>query len=202
MPSIRYLTPADYDDMCAIIDKHSSGPGAWCNDRGAPAAANFRKLAKDHVDLCFGEAMCHFWGYFDDGGHLVAWTLFVRWLDSANITIRLLIEDPEANLSRADGAIWSDAAVDLVNWGVGFFWSEGVSCFWSRLYAGRETNHVSAHPNCMLGQFKKETVLTVAKGELSPPEYRRVTWSPVDYGTTICKFSDPLPLKDYLEGSK
>ncbi|BBZ94328.1 hypothetical protein BRDID11004_47690 [Bradyrhizobium diazoefficiens] len=199
MPTIRFLTPADYADMCAIIDKHSSGPGAWCNDKAAPAAQNFRQLAKDHVDLCFGEAMSNFWGYFDDAGKLVAWTLFIRWQDSDNITIRLLIEDPDADLPRADGAVWSEAAVDLVNWGIGYCWTEGVSFFWSRIYAGREANHVSDHPNCMLGQYQKEAVLAVAKGALPPPEYRRVSWSPVDYDTTICKFTDPLPLAQYLE---
>jgi hypothetical protein len=79
MPTIRFLTPADFGDMCDIIDKHSSGPGAWCNDETAPvqSAERFRQAAKDHVDQCFFHGMAHFWGYFDDAGKLVAWTLFV-----------------------------------------------------------------------------------------------------------------------------
>ncbi|MGJ4953020.1 hypothetical protein [Bradyrhizobium sp. HKCCYLS20291] len=202
MPTIRYLTPADYDDICAIIDKHSSGPGAWCNDSSAPAAPNFRKLAKDHVELCFPQPMSNFWGYFDDSGKLVAWTMFVRWADHDNVTVRLLIEDPEADLPRANGAVWSDAAVDLVNWGIGSFWCEGVSCFWSRTYAGREARHVSVHPNCLLAEYERRDVLKLPVNTVSPDEYRRVTWSPVDYETTICRFNDPRPLKDYLEGPK
>ena len=201
MPTIRFLTPADYDEMCAIIDKHTSGAGAWCNDTSAPPAQNFRQLARDHVDQCFGQPMSNFWGYFDDDGKLVAWTFFVRWADMTNVTIRLLVEDPEADLPRADGAAWSDAAIDLVNWGIGYFWSEGVECFWSRIYEGREAHHVSANPNSMLTEYGREDVMVVPVNTLPPPEYRRVSWSPIDYETTITRFKDPLPLPAYLESA-
>jgi hypothetical protein len=201
MPMIRFLTPADYADMCDIIDKHSSGLGAWCNDPTAPEKPNFRRLAKDQVDLCFEHAMSNFWGYFDDAGKLVAWVNFIRWLDNTNITIRSVIEDPDAGLPRQDGAVWSDAAVDLVNWGIGFFWSEGVENFWCRMYAGKEHRHVSAHPNCMLTEYQRSKVYFIPAGEQPPPEYRRVSWSPFDDPTVIYRFSDTLPLLAYLESA-
>ncbi|WP_315729793.1 hypothetical protein [Bradyrhizobium sp. SZCCHNRI2010] len=202
MPTIRFLTPADFGDMCDIIDKHSSGMGAWCNDPSAPEKSDFRQLAKDHVDLCFEHAMSNFWGYFDDSGKLVSWVNVTRWADDKNITIRSVIEDPSAGLARQDGAVWSDAAVDLVNWGIGFFWSEGVSAFWCRLYAGREDRHVSAHPNCMLTQYSREKVIDIPAGQQPPKEYQRVTWSPFGDDTAIYRFSDSLPLAAYLESSK
>ncbi|MEH2517495.1 hypothetical protein V1279_003068 [Bradyrhizobium sp. AZCC 1610] len=199
MPTIRFLTPADFADMCDIIDKHSSAAGAWFNDRSAPATANFRQLAKDHAWLCFTQPMSNFWGYFDDAGKLVAWVLFNRWLDLTNITLRLVIEDPDANLPRADGAIWSDAAIDLVNWGVGYFWSEGIECFWARLYLGRESFHVSRQPNCLLSTYEAEAVLIVPAYRVPPEGYRRVSWAPVGDHTMIYKFKDPLPLAAYEE---
>jgi hypothetical protein len=201
MPTIRFLTPADSADMCDIIDKHSSGMGAWCNDPAAPPKENFRKFAKEHVDLCFDHAMTNFWGYFDDTGKLVSWVNFIRWVDNTNITIRSVIEDPEANRPRQEGAIWSDAAIDLVNWGIGYFWSEGIPIFWCRLFSGKEDRHYSAHPNCMLTDYHREKVLFLKGGELPPPEYRRVTWKPFDDDTAIYRFSDPLPLAAYLESA-
>jgi hypothetical protein len=191
MPTIRFLTPADFGDMCDIIDKHSSGPGAWCNDETATvqSAERFRQAAKDHVDQCFFHGMAHFWGAFDDAGKLVAWTLFVRWPDHTNITLRLLIEDPQAGLQRADRAVWSDAAVDLVNWGLNYFRPQGVDCFWARLYNGREDRHISLHPKCLLREYKRENVAAVPSGTIPPEEYRRVSWLSVDYDTTICRFT-------------
>ncbi|WP_315768359.1 MULTISPECIES: hypothetical protein [unclassified Bradyrhizobium] len=202
MPKIRFLTPADFGDMCDIIDKHSSGMGAWCNDPEAPTKQNFRQLAKDHVDLCFEHAMSSFWGYFDDSGKLVSWVNFTRWADNDNITIRSVIEDPEAALPRQDGAAWSDAAVDLVNWGIGFFWTDGISTFWSRLFAGREDRHISAHPSCMLTQYAREKVVDIPGGQRPPQEYQRVTWSSFDDATAIYRFNDPLPMAAYLQSAR
>ncbi|WP_316200894.1 MULTISPECIES: hypothetical protein [unclassified Bradyrhizobium] len=202
MPTIRFLTPADFGDMCDIIDKHSSGMGAWCNDPTAPVRAYFRRLAKDHVDQCFGHGMTNFWGYFDYAGRLVSWVNFIRWADDTNITIRSVIEDPDAALPRQDGAVWSNAAVDLVNWGIGYFWSEGVSAFWCRMFAGKEDRHISVHPNCMLIEYQREKIVDIPGGKLPPEEYRRVSWSPFDDDTAIYRFSDPLPLAAYLESGK
>ncbi|WP_316207386.1 hypothetical protein [Bradyrhizobium sp. SZCCHNR3118] len=202
MPSIRFLTPADYADICDIIDKHGSGRGAWCNDTTAPERRQFRQLAKDHMDLCFYHAMSNFWGYFDDAGKLVSWVNFTRWIDNTNVTIRSVLEDPDAGLARQAGAVWSDATVDLVNWGIGFFWSEGVSAFWCRLFSGYESRHISAHPHCLLSEYQREKVVDLPGGQKPPAGYQRVTWSSFDDDTAIYKFSDPMPLAEYLESRK
>lgn len=202
MPTIRFLTPADYADMCDIIDKHTSPASAWCNDRSAPERPNFRMIAKDHLYLFFQQNMAFFWGYFDDAGRLVAWVHFSRWADMTNITIRTVIEDPEAGLPRAAGASWSDAVIDLVNWGIGHFWSEGVEYFWSRVYVGREALHISRHPNCLLSNYWAEKVLDVPADTLPPPEYYRVSASPIGNDTMIYRFKDPLPLAAYYESFK
>jgi hypothetical protein len=201
MPTIRFLTPHDYEDMCAVVEKFTSSTGAWCNDPSVPARPDFPRLATEHLWTCFPEAMSNFWGYFDDAGKLVAWTGFRRWLDNKNITISHVIEDPDANLPRGDGWHWSEAAVDLVNWGIGYFWSEGVECFWCRLYAGREQLHISNIPNCLLSNCKREKVLDIPPGTIPPPEYQRVTWSRVGDNTAIYRFTDPLPLAAYLESA-
>lgn len=199
MPTIRFLTPADTADIYAMIEKFTSGMGAWCNDPSAPARSDFQRFAKEHVDQCFEQPMSNLWGYFDDAGQLVAWVNYIRWQDNSNITIRTVMEDPDAGLSRADGAVWSDAAIDLINWGIGHFWSEGVENFWCRLYAGKEDRHPSAHPNCMLTSYVREKVLEVKAGDVPPEEYRRVSWSAFGDDTAIYRFSDPLPLADYLK---
>lgn len=201
MPTIRHLTPFDLDDMHAIIDKHSSGVGAWCNDPSAPARPDFRNFAKAHIDRLFPQAMAHYFGYFDDAGRLVAWTGLHRWVDNTNITVSTFIEDPDANLPRGSGCVWSDAVIDLVNWGVAYFWSEGVEYFWSRVYAGKEDRHPFSHPNCLLNSCEAERMCFIPAGELTPPEYRRVSWVRVGDDSMIYRFKDPLPLAAYLESA-
>jgi hypothetical protein len=200
MPTIRHLTPFDLDDMHAIVDKHSSGVGAWCNDPSAPPRSDFRSFAKAHIDQLFPQAMSHYFGYFDDDGKLVAWSGFHRWVDNTNITVSTFIEDPDANLPRGSGSVWSDALIDVVNWGVGYFWSEGVECFWSRVYAGREDRHPFSHPNCLLNSYRAESMCFMRGGQPTPIEYRRVSWVCVGDDSMIYRFKDPLPLAAYLEG--
>src|ERR1700754_4204290 len=100
MPSIRILTPADFWDICYIIDKHTSGAGACCNDPNAPARPNFAQLTKNNLNLLFEQPMTFVFGYDDDAGNLVAWCCLNRWADPDNITIRMVMEDPQAGLPK------------------------------------------------------------------------------------------------------
>jgi hypothetical protein len=199
MPTIRLLTPADLPLVEAMVDVHTSGAGAWCNDRTAPARAPFAQLTKDNINILIAEAMTFLFGYFTDDGHLVAWTLFNRWLDNDNVTIRQLMEDPTATLTHATGQTWSDEAVDLVNWAMGWFWTEGVSCFWSRVYTGRETMHISRHPNSQLSEYTAAKVIDVPAQTKPPDQYNRVSFSSLGDNTSIYQFTDPQPLAQYLK---
>lgn len=199
MPTIRKLTTDDLPAIHAMIDKHTSGAGAWCNDRTAPARPDFAQLTKDNLDILFGHAMTFLFGYCDDSSNLLAWTCFNRWLDNDNITIRQVMEDPQANLSRGAGQTWSDAAVDTVNWAIGWFWSEGVKTFWSRVYSGRETMHIFHHPNCQLSGYTSSKVIDIPARTKPPQEYNRVSFSSLGDDTSIYRYDDPLPLAQYLE---
>jgi hypothetical protein len=199
VPTIRFLTPADYPDMCDILDQHSSGPGAYANDPNAPPSADFHWQSKWYIDTLFEGAMTSFFGYFDDEGRLAAFCCLWRWLDNHNITINIKLENPALDLPRAEGARWSDATIDLVNWGVGSFWSEGVTTFWTMQIVGQEAASFTAHPNSMLNQYEREKVMDLPAGQLPPPEYARVQWMPIFQDAEIYKYTDPLPLQEYLK---
>ncbi|MGX9944856.1 hypothetical protein ACTG4Q_20540 [Bradyrhizobium denitrificans] len=199
MPTIRHLTPADYPDMCDILDLHTSGPGAYANDRSAPPSPEFHAHAKWYIDTLFETPISHFFGYFDDEGRLAAFCCFIRWATDTDVTVNIKVENPSIELPRAEGARWSDASIDLVNWGVGYFWSEGVTTFWSLQIEGQEAASFSAHPNCMLNEYQREKVMDLPAGQLPPEEYRRVQWMPIFQAAAIYKYSDPLPLREYLK---
>ena len=199
MPTIRFLTPADYPDMCDILDLHTSGPGAYGNDRSAPPSADFNWQAKWYIDTLFEAAMSSFFGYFDDEGRLAAFACFIRWKNATDITLNIKVENPTLDLPRAEGARWSNATIDLMNWGVGYFWSEGVKTFWVLQIAGQEPASIPAHPNCILNQYQREKVLDIPAGQLPPEEYRRVQWMPIFQQSAIYKYTDPLPLDEYLK---
>lgn len=199
MPTIRVLTPGDIPDMWNILDKYSSGPGAYCNDPNAEPSPYFQEHARLFIDTMFAEAMSTFFGYFDDEGQLAAFCLFVRWANDSDITISIKVEDPTLNLPRAEGARWSDATMDLVNWAVGWFWSEGITAFWTLGIAGQEAAGFPAHPNCILNQYQRQKVVDVPAGTKPPQEYSRVHWLVLFQDATIFKYSDPLPLADYLK---
>jgi hypothetical protein len=198
MPTIRYLTPADYQDMCDILDKHVSGPGAYCNDRSAAPSADFDRHSKWYIDTLFAAAMTDFFGYFTDQGKLAAFCCFVRWTPK-DVIANIKVEDPSIDLPRAEGARWSDAMIDLVNWAVGAFWSEGYSTFWTLQTEGQEAASFPAHPNCILNQYERVKVMDIAAGKVAPEEYRRVHWMPVFQNLTMFKYTDPLPLDQYLK---
>ncbi|TYO65535.1 hypothetical protein FXV83_16520 [Bradyrhizobium hipponense] len=199
MPTIRFLTPADYPDMCDILDKHTSGPGAYANDRTAAPSADFNWHAKWYIDTLFEAAMTNFFGYFDDEGRLAAFVCFIRWVNDTDISINIKVEDPTIDLPRAEGARWSDVTIDLINWGVGYFYSEGVTTFWTLMMSGQEAASFAAHENCILNQYGKEKVLSLPAGELPPEQYRRVQWMPIFQDSEIYKYTDPLPLSEYLK---
>ncbi|MGC0389180.1 hypothetical protein [Bradyrhizobium sp. USDA 241] len=199
MPTIRFLTPADYPDICDILDQHTSGPGAYANDRDAPPSQYFHDHAKEFIDRMFFEAMSNFYGYFDDEGRLAAFCLFVRWENVTDITISIKVENPSLDLPRAEGARWSDATIELVNWGIGYFWSEGVTTFWTLQMRGQEPASFMAHPNCILNQYQREKVLDLPAGTRPPAEYSRVTWKLLFQDASIVKYTDPLPLAEYLK---
>ena len=112
MPTIRFLTPADYPDMCDILDLHTSGPGAYANDRNAPPSADFHRQSKWYIDTLFEAAMTSFFGYFDDEGRLAAFCCFIRWRNNTDITVNIKVENPSLDLPRAEGARWSDAMIE------------------------------------------------------------------------------------------
>jgi hypothetical protein len=199
MPTIRFLTPADYPDICDILDLHTSGPGAYCNDRSAQPTADFHSHAKEYIDTLFYHGMTTFFGYFDDQGRLAAFCCFLRWLTNTDVTISLKVENPALDLPRAEGARWSDATIDLVNWGIGSFWSEGVTTFWTQQIVGQEAAVFAAHPNCMINQYQREKVMDLPAGQRLPEEYRRISWMPIFADSVIYKYTDPLPLPEYLK---
>lgn len=199
MPSIRHLTPADYADMCDILDQHSSGPGAYANDRNATPSPDFHRHSKWYIDYLWDKQMANFFGYFNDEGQLAAFICFVRWLNATDVTINIRVENPSLDLPRAEGTRWSDAANDLVNWGVGYFWSEGIKTFWSLQIKGQEEAGFTAHPNCLLNQYQREKVMNLSAGELPPEALRRVQWMPIFQESAIYKYTDPLPLAEYLK---
>ncbi|MEY9575898.1 hypothetical protein ABIE88_003474 [Bradyrhizobium diazoefficiens] len=199
MPTIRFLTPGDIPDMWDILDQHSSGPGAYANDPDAPPSSYFHDHAKEFIERMFYEAMSNFFGYFDDEGKLAAFCLFVRWANNTDITVSIKVENPSLNLPRAEGARWSDATIDLVNWGIGYFWSEGVTTFWTLLIKGHEAAGFTVHQNCLLNQYQREKVVDVPAGTRPPAEYSRVHWKLLYQDAEIFKYTDPLPLAEYLK---
>jgi hypothetical protein len=199
MPTIRFLTPGDIPDMWDILDQHSSGPSAYANDGSAPPSDRFQEHSRFYIETLFEAAMTNFFGYFDDEGRLAAFVCFIRWVNDTDISINIKVENPSLDLPRAEGARWSDATIDLINWGIGYFYSEGVTTFWTLMIDGQEGASFASHENCILNQYQRKKVLSLAEGELPTQQYRRVQWMPIWQASAIYKYTDPLPLEEYLK---
>ncbi len=199
MPNIRFLTPLDYADMCDIVDTHDGPQSAYHNNFDAPAVPGWRDDVKWFLWENFTQPCANIFGYFDDEDRLVAFAMFVRWLDYDNFTMSVRMENKNLNLPRrTDESRYSEALVDLTNYGLGYFRSEGHEFVWAQHF-GTDGLTIADEPNCILSTYIRHAILELPANTKPPAEYHRVAWVTNPEPSIIYCFEDPMPLHTFTE---